>query len=244
MPTSPKPSEDYIRRRRRQMIELRPAEPRKLSLKRRAVNFLITAAVLPIVWSYRGLVGWWLDPISARHFENKLKEKVRNDLAFLFEDFGAKFVANDRKYKYGKVVTLETDKLRFQASWDRGEYFLRIAPSHAPLDWEGIDAALMVVNAKAPSTSYAENPISQAWSGLAGLAQVLGPQLPLIEKAFSPEQYAHTIQSIERIEGIARQEFVERWNKGVQFYRAHPEANSRNKNEPFQTLGLKDYPDS
>jgi len=239
-----KPTEEYVRRKKRQLIELRPVTRRKLSLGQRALTVLIKVVLLPVVWVYKGLLGWWLDPLSASRFEKKLGCRVRDDLAFLFEKHGARFVPNERKYKYGKVVTLETDKLRFEAAWDRGDYFLRVAPLHAPLDWEEIGPALMAVNANAPITTKADFPPAPSWSDLDGLAKVLEPQFAHLEEALSPAHYGETIHVIEKMEEISRQEFIERLNRGARFYRDHPEASPWNKREHIQTLGLKDYPEN
>jgi hypothetical protein len=228
---------------KRQLIELRPSTHRKLSLGKRTLALLFQAVFLPIIWIYKGLLGWWLDAILASRSQEALKVKVRSDLAFLFDNYGATVVPNGQQYGNGSVVTLETDKLRFEASWHHGEYSLRIAPPQAPLDWEDIAVVLTAMNVKTPINSGTDISPTHSWTDLAGLGRVLESQILLIEESLSQGHYEETIRTMEKLEEIGRRRFVERWKKSAKFYHEHPEADPWNKKEEIQTLGVKNYPE-
>jgi hypothetical protein len=241
MTAAPKATEAYIQRKKRGLIELRPAGPPKMPFLKRPLFLFLKSIVLPIGWAYRGLVGWWLGPLLASRTEKELRAEVKRDLGFLFEKYSMRFVPNDRKYKHGNVVTLENEKLRFEVSGHHGEYFLRVAPLNLPLDWEDVATVIVAMKVKTPINSVADFGTPPTWSDLGGLAAVLEPEVPHLEKALSHEHYEETIQVIVKMEEISRSEFIARWNKNVQFYRDHPDANIWNKKEPIQTLGIKDY---
>jgi hypothetical protein len=241
MSDNQKPTEAYLQRKRRTFVELRPSGPRKQTFALKTVLLLLKAVVVPVVWLMKILIGSWLSPLLNRRFERQLMEAVRKNLSFLFDKFGARFVPDDSKRKLHNFVILETDKLRFKVSLFRGRYCMELAPLQAPLDWEDLGAMLMITPMHGEVYTGSDLPKIPSWSNLAELGKVLELHLPSTEEALSPSQYPETIRRLERIEEIGRDEFVQRWKEGVQFYRQHPEAVSANKEPKLQTLGLRNY---
>ena len=74
-------------------------------------SLLERATMSAIKGLYITVFRWWVEPPLTRQAERNLRADVRRDLAFLFDAFEAHFVANEREYRWGKVVTLATRNL-------------------------------------------------------------------------------------------------------------------------------------
>jgi len=134
---------------------------------------------------------WWLEPLLTRQSEHKLRAEIRGNCSFLFDNFGARFVPNEREYRWGKVVTLATPNLRLQVSKDRGEYGASVSPVAGKVEWAKVCDALKAVIPEWPRPVY--DPIS-----LTELSAILEPQFARLEEAYGPEKYPFTKRNLEQ----------------------------------------------
>jgi hypothetical protein len=152
------------------------------------------------------LFGWWLHPLMSRRAERRLKEETRTGLAFLFDDHGAKFVPNDRVPLPGRVITLEAGGFRFEIWHGRGEYEVYIAPLHAPMEWQDITLALMVINASHPIRTASDMPARSFFNSLPALSRVLQPQFDRLMAAYSVANYPATKQALSMAKKITERD--------------------------------------
>jgi hypothetical protein len=145
---------------------------------------------------YVVLFRWWLEPLLTRQAERSLMRDVKRDLAFLFARFGAQFVPNERKYKWGKVVTLAAGNVKIRASLDRGEYGVALSPNTEPSEWTGIRDLLTAIVPDYVRPPY--DPLS-----LYEWGKLLEPYFLRIEEAYQPENYAVTSRNLEKVRADA-----------------------------------------
>jgi len=197
----------------------------------RSIPFLFFDAVCFVIrGAYSLFLGWWLNPLLKRDGERTLRRQVMRDLPFLFKTFGAKFVSSGLKDRWGKIVTLEAGNLLLQIAWDRGEYFLAVAPFHAPTEWEPISVAHMAITATRPIYTADDLPRALSFISLSELAPLLESEFELLQNAYSKEKYAATkpvLQKIDNILGISEVRYL---------VRTHVPA--KKNSGPIQTLGL------
>jgi len=139
-----------------------------------------------------------------------LKRQVMRDLPFLFKTFGAKFVSTGLR--------------------DRWEYFLAVAPFHAPTEWEPISVAHMAITATRPIYTAEDLPPALLFISLSELAPLLESEFELLQKAYSEENYAATkpvLQKIDNILGISEVRYL-----------VHTHVPPKKKVVPIRTLGL------
>jgi len=134
---------------------------------------------------------WWLEPCLTRVAERKLKKDVKRDLGFLFVKFAAHFVPNERKYRWGKVVTLAAEDAKIRVSLDRGEYGVALSPNIEPSEWVGVRDLLTAVIPEYVRPPY--DPLS-----LSGWGNLLEPHFRQIEEAFRAEHYPVTRHNLEQ----------------------------------------------
>lgn len=128
---------------------------------------------------------WWLEPLLTRWAEHDSKKAVKGDLGFLFAKFAAHFVPNERKYRWGKVVTLAAGDIKIRVSLDRSEYCVALSPNTEPSEWVGVRDLLAVVIPEYVLPPY--DPLS-----LPEWGKLLEPHFPRIEEAFGAERYPVT----------------------------------------------------
>src|ERR1041385_9267916 len=93
---------------------------------------LVLIFFIPFALGYKLFFGWWVDPLTDKHFEKKLREQVRNDFAFLFQDFDGRFVANERAYKNVTKVTVDAADLHIEVSQHHGDFGIRLSRQDNP----------------------------------------------------------------------------------------------------------------
>ena len=165
--------------------------------------------------------------------ENKLRNRISSTLLFLFEELGARFVANDEETRpkyHIEVATFELENLRFKAVSARDGFYTEIAPKHSPREWEEIGTVLEAIDAK-PVGNYL--PLSQ-------FAPLLKARLPDLQKALSESNYPVTKEIVQKLKQIHRDEYNQHANQTAQFYRDHPESNPWNKKEQIARLRIED----
>jgi hypothetical protein len=136
-----------------------------------------------------------------------LEGRVRNDMAFLFEEHGATVSANTLQAFGNSEITVTVGNLEFQfAKNDRDQEFkVRVAPSNGTGVWElphvalaastGEDAATLIV-----PISYNDDPAAVSYIGLTRLAAELKPRFERLNRAFAPENYPATHFRMVQIE--------------------------------------------
>jgi hypothetical protein len=126
-----------------------------LDLKNRLVALLKRPRDLPlavigllIVGIHKVFFSWWLDKRLVRRNDQLFAQRIKENLEFLFNDYGAQLVPNEREtppYFDWAQVTVVTDDLRFNFTRDRGIMFVNVAPSHSPRDWQELSAVLTAI---------------------------------------------------------------------------------------------------
>lgn len=175
---------------------------------------LVLIAVGPFILAYKVLVGWWLDPLSDKHFEKKLQEQVRADLAFLFQDFHGQFVANNRTYKNEIVVTIETADLRVVVGQHHGDYGISVAPRVSPEMAESLVSVLKVIYEKDGSL---REPV---FMNLAELGELFRQKFNEVQTAVSREHYSDTVAAIDKSHQLGMQKMAQAFNRPGGFFEA------------------------
>jgi hypothetical protein len=175
---------------------------------------LVFIAVGPFILAYKVLIGWWLDPLSDKHFQKKLQEQVRTDLAFLFQDFRGRFVANGRTYKNEIVVTVETADLRVVVGQHHGDYGISLAPRGSPEMVESLVSVLRVIYEKEGS------PRQPQFINLAELGELFRQKFNEVQAAVSGEHYSDTVAAIDKNHQVGMQKMVQMFNRPDSYFEA------------------------
>ena len=174
--------------------------------------FLIVCG--PFILAYRLFVGWWLDPLSNKYFEKGLREQVRTDLAFLFRDFDARFVANNKSYKNAIAVVVEAADLRIVVSQHHGEYGISVARRDNPENTVSLDSILEVIYDKEGS------PLKLSYTNLAELGELFRERFRDVLTAVGNECYADTVAAIDRRRQEGMQNMAQVFNRPGGFFEA------------------------
>jgi hypothetical protein len=176
---------------------------------RRWQYYVIVPLVLivfgPFFLIYKLFVGWWLNPILDRHFEKKLREQMRIDLAFLFQDFGGRFVPNDRTDKNATVVTVEAADLRIVVSQHHGDYGVSVAKRESPEIAEGLDSVLGTIYEK-------EGSRKPSCINLTELGELFRGKFNEVQIALS-EHYPETVAAIDGTHQLGMQRMAQAFNR-------------------------------
>ena len=175
---------------------------------------LVLIIVGPFVLAYKLFVGWWLNPLLDRHYEKKLREQVRTDLAFLFLDFGGRFVANGRTDKYATLVTVEAADLRVVISQHHGEYGISVARRDRPEDGESLNSILGVIYEQEGT------PREPMYVNLADLGELFREKFNQVQIAISGERYPDTVAAIDRRHRQGMREMAQAFNRPGGFFEA------------------------
>jgi len=165
--------------------------------------------------------------------ENELRNQISSTLPFLFQELGAKFVANDEETQpryHIEVATFELENLRLKAVSARDGFYTEIAPKHSPSEWEEIGTVLEAIDAK-PLGNYL--PLSQ-------FAPLLKVRLPDLREALSEANYPATKEIVQKLKQIRRDEYNQQTNQRAQSYCGHPESNPWNRKERITRLRVED----
>jgi hypothetical protein len=136
-----------------------------------------------------------------------LEERVRRDLAFLFDEYGATITSNTVEPFGTSEVTVTTANLilRFGKNERDADDRLSVAPRTGHGIWELLHVALAAATGESPSSlvvpfSYNDDPTKLSYIGLARVAAILKPRLAKLESAFAPENYSATRSRMSKIE--------------------------------------------
>ncbi len=134
----------------------RHIKPHVIAILRRPsdlpVAIIAAIVVAPIVGVYKVLFSWWLDERLAKRNDQRFAQEIRGNLAFLFNEYGAQFVANAREtpaYFDWAQATVEADDLLFMFSRDHGRTYARVAPKRAPKCAQELSAVLTAIAVEA-----------------------------------------------------------------------------------------------
>ncbi len=180
---------------------------------------------------------WWAKR-QLRIKEQELRECMYQNLSFLFREFGAKFVPNEKyRSQFGVVhATLEVGHLRLRAVSMRDGSYVEVAALHFPEQWEEIGLVLAAIRSMQPvgPADISRHPTDLP---LSALAPLLKTHVAELQQALSEANYATTWQAVQQIKEAEGREYCQEMEKRVQFYRNHPNADRRNGKEN-QDLGL------
>jgi hypothetical protein len=153
--------------------------------------------------AYDLLFAWWLDKRLVGRSNRRFAADIRKNVPFLFAEYGAEVVPNDREPPPVldlATVTISTDKLRFSFNRDRGSVQVAIAPAHSPHDWQDLSAILKVIESPEAGSSR-----------LTMIARALRREMPRLELALSEARFQETRNLVgdiynERLRIIERRE--------------------------------------
>lgn len=135
-----------------------------------------------------------------------LEQRIRRDLAFLFEKYGATVSSNTLEAFGNSEVTVAVGNLEFQfAKNDRDhEFRVSVGPRNGHGLWELLHVALAASTGEEAATmrfliSYSDDPTKLSYTSLAAL---LKPRLDRLNDAFAPENYPATHSRMVQIERI------------------------------------------
>ncbi len=179
-----------------------------------------------------------------QHLEKELRERVRESLDYLFDEFGAKFVPNDEQPEprtRGVVLaTLEVNHLRLKAVSFRDGFYMEVATASVPKQWEEIGTVLGAIDARKPVTSLEDVPAISTHLPLTEIGALLKRHFEDLQVGLSEINYATTMEAVRKIKELRRDEDDEERRRTSKFYRDHPEKNPWNKKGEIQTLGIED----
>lgn len=145
--------------------------------------------------------------MSVNHTDTGLEKRVRRDLAFLFEEYGAEVTANTVEPFGNSEVMVETGSLvlNFAINERDAEYQVLVAPRDGHGVWELLHVALAAATGEDPNDliapfAYSDSPSSPNYLGLTRVAAVLRPRLDQLERAFTPGNYPATRSRMVQIE--------------------------------------------
>jgi hypothetical protein len=146
--------------------------------------------------------------LMPKHSDPAMEEKVRNGLSFLFRDFSASVVSNQRfPGSFGNVVpVLAAATLLIRVVRDRDELRIDVAPGHAPTEWTLLTVAV------AAAEGNTQNPVLAYCISVNQAAALLEARFESLRTAFLPESYAATTSTIQDIEAKKLNEWVAKFN--------------------------------
>jgi hypothetical protein len=137
-----------------------------------------------------------------------LERRVRRDLAFLFEKYGATVRMNTIEPFGNSEVMVTVGNLEFQ--FERNDRDQRVPGFRVGLRnghgvWELLHVALAASTGESADNlnipiSYTDDPALLSYVGLTRLAAVLEPRLERLNLAFAPENYPATHSRMVQIE--------------------------------------------
>ena len=197
----------------RPLLRLTPRVPGK-----RWQYYLIAPLVLivfgPFVLAYKLFFGWWLNPILDKRNEKTLREQVRVDLPFLFQDYGGRFVANERTHKNVIKVTVEAVNLRIEVSQHHGDYGISVAKRESPETAESLNSILEVIYAQEGS------PRKPSYINLAERGELFRQKFNQIQTAVSGEHYSDTVAAIDAKHQQGMQKMARTFNRPDGYFEA------------------------
>lgn len=165
---------------------------------KRIMEWVLVPLFGPPVWILGKLSGAVFNPGLVRNSkkrEDQLVLTVREDFAFLFDEYGGRVVPDEgvkhpRSFDYAIVVAVPDDlpfRLRFIRG--RGELRIQVASNSSPNAWEEFPSILDLIDP--------DNPRQHTFISLPDSARVLREYLDLLRQAFSPEHYPELKQRFD-----------------------------------------------
>jgi hypothetical protein len=136
-----------------------------------------------------------------------LERRVRRDLAFLFEEHGAKLTANTLEAFGNSEITVTAGNLEF--TFEKNERDRKFRVVVASCNGQGVSELLHVALAASTGEdaaaltfpiSYNDDPATLSYVGLTTLAAELKPRFERLNRAFAPENYPATHSRMVQIE--------------------------------------------
>src|ERR1700722_13218869 len=193
-------------RPQRQTLRL-PPRARGRSWKYAVIGPLALIVGGPIVLAYRLFIGWWLNPILNMQLERKLREQVRTDLWFLFDNFNGRFVPNERRDKYATLVKVEAAELRVVISKHHGDYGISVARRDNPEIRENLESVLEAIYEREGARHRPQ------YINLAELGELFRKKFTEVQMALSKENYPDTAAAIDRNHQLGMQRMARDFNR-------------------------------
>jgi len=146
---------------------------------------------------------------KAERQDLELEQRVRRDLAFLFDQYGATVDSNTVEAYCNSEVSVGVGNLEFQFAKNQHdrEYRAVVGPRNGHGVWELLHVALAASTGEDPThlsfpISYNDDPAATSYIGLTRLASILKPRFDRLNEAFAPENYPATRSRMAQIERI------------------------------------------
>ena len=138
-----------------------------------------------------------------------LEQRVRRDLAFLFEEQGATVRSNTLQDFGNSEVIVAAGNLDFQFAKNPrdGETRVAVGPRNGHGVWELLHVALAAATGEDAMSltfpiSYSDDPAKLSYVGLTRVAEVLRPRFERLDSAFAPDNYFVTHSRMMQIERL------------------------------------------
>ena len=148
-----------------------------------------------------------MQDVTARRGDAELEQRVRRDLAFLFEKSGATVSSNAVDAFNNSEVRVVAGNLEFQFAKNGREQEFRVAvgPRDGHGVWELVQVALAASTGEDASAltfriSCSDDPSKLSYMGLTQLAALLKPRFARLNEAFASENYSATRSRMAKIE--------------------------------------------
>jgi hypothetical protein len=146
---------------------------------------------------------------SPRRMDGHFATEIREKLPFLFSEHSATIVRNEPglpRTMGASYVTIEAENLRFQFLTGRGDLTVKLAPRHAPAEWDELSLVAMAI--ETPQGIRARERIGY----LEDVAKLLRAHWSSLNEALSVEQYPATRQRLDAVYDLPNDVL---WNAGI-----------------------------
>jgi hypothetical protein len=147
-----------------------------------------------------------LDKRMARQTEQRFAEDIRNYLAFLFSEHGARVIPNEGvpfpPSFDGAYVTVAIGNLRLRFIRGRGDFTVRVASAFAPNDWEDFQ---LVADGIAQWDMSKSGP---RYYTLETFEPVLRSRLERLQEALSKDRFEATLNNAVKIHNDSVDEYA------------------------------------
>jgi hypothetical protein len=141
--------------------------------------------------------------------DSDLEQRIRRDLAFLFDQYGAIVDSNTLEIYGNSEVSVDVGNLEFQFAKNErdGSSRVVVGPRNGLGIWELLHVALAASTGEDPAKltcpfSYTDDPANLSYIGLSKLASVLESRFGKLNDAFAPENYPATRSRMAQLERI------------------------------------------
>ena len=135
--------------------------------------------------------------------DEDLERQVRQDLSFLFSDYGAVVISNyyDWKHFGNAYVDVRIEGLYFHVVRDRGDIVVYVTPNYIGhgTQWVLFESAIRSLRMNSVADTVPDPPF---YKDLAELSKLLQPLVPQLQAAFSKVNYGQTSLKIARIREV------------------------------------------